>query len=113
MENKQQIEVRKISLKTYIYMGIIVVLGAIFFLIAENGKQAKATKILEELGYNKVEDVWVYSIKKVEDMDTKIQGYRYFIKFKDLNTNKICEGFILKDFKHKIDQELTCKEDAK
>lgn len=105
---ENEIEVRKIGLKTYIYMGIIIVLGIIFYMLAENGKVVKASKILHDLGYTKIENVRVYSEKQVEDTSTKIQGYRYFVKFDDLLTNQQCKGFILKDFKGKIAKDLEC-----
>lgn len=108
---EQNIEVRKIGLKTYIYMGIIVVLGIVFFLLVENGKSVKATKILKELGYENVKDVSVYSIKDFENIDTKIQGKQYFVKFENLDTNEFCKGFIIKDFKHNVDKDLTCIKD--
>lgn len=109
MQNEEQYEVRKISLKTYIYMGIIVVLGIIFFIISQNGKIAKATKILQDLGYTNVANVRVYSIKDFENIDTKIQGKQYYVKFKNLYTNEECKGFIIKDFKHNVDKDITCK----
>lgn len=110
---QQNIEVRKIGLKTYIYMGIIVVLGIIFYILVQDGRSAKATKLLKELGYEHVDSVKVYSIKDFENIDTKIQGKQYFVKFKDLDSNKFCKGFIIKDFKHNVDQDLTCTKDEK
>ncbi len=103
------IEVRKIGKKTWIWMGIIILLGIIVFFIVENGKSVKAEKVLHELGYQQVSDVKVYSITQVENIDTKVQGYKYFVKFKDVKENKECKGFILKDFKHNVDKDLICE----
>lgn len=105
----EQIAVRKIGLKTYIYMGIIIILGALAFILAEAGKATKAREILDTLGYKSVENVRVYSETKAEDIDTRIQGYKYFVKFKDLSTNKECKGFIFKDFKRNVRQDITCE----
>jgi len=107
MENN--IEVRKISKKTWIWISIIIILGAISFFIVENGKSGKAEKVLNELGYTEISNVKVYSITQVENIDTKIQGYKYFVKFRDNKEDKECKGFILKDFKHNVDKDLDCK----
>lgn len=106
---EENIEVRKISPKMIIMMVLIIILGIVVFFVVENGKSAKATKVLNELGYANVEDVRVYSITDVENMDTRIQGKKYFVKFKDLQTNQECKGFILKDFKHHVDKDLICE----
>lgn len=106
---EENIEVRKISPKMIIMMVLIIILGIVVFFVVENGKSAKATKVLNELGYSNVEDVRVYSITDVENMDTRIQGKKYFVKFKDLQTNQECKGFILKDFKHHVDKDLICE----
>ncbi|HFU76147.1 MAG TPA: hypothetical protein ENK66_07870 [Arcobacter sp.] len=113
MQKEQQIEVRKIGLKTYIYMGIIVLLGIVFFLLAQNGKAMKAKEILKTLGYTNVQNVQVYSIKDFENVDTKIQGKQYSIRFNNLNTSETCKGFIIKDFKHNVDQDLICTKDKR
>ncbi len=105
---EETIEVRKISTKTFVYMGIIALLGVVFFYVAENGKASKAAKILNDLGYKEIADVSVYSVTQFENIDTKIQGYKYFVKFTNRATNEECEGFIIKDFKHNIDKDLTC-----
>lgn len=107
MENN--IEVRKIGRKTWIWIGVIILLGLATFIIVENGKASKAEKVLKELGYEQISDVRVYSITQVENIDTKVQGYKYFVKFKDLKENKECKGFILKDFKHNVDKDITCE----
>lgn len=107
MENN--IEVRKIGRKTWIWIGVIILLGLATFIIVENGKASKAEKVLKELGYEQISDVKVYSITQVENIDTKVQGHKYFVKFKDLKENKECKGFILKDFKHNVDKDLICK----
>ncbi len=106
---EEKIEVRKISPKMIIMIGVTILLGIVVFFIGENGKSVKAEKILNELGYTQVTDVKVYSITDVENIDTKIQGKKYFVKFKDLQTNQNCKGFILKDFKQHIDKDLICE----
>lgn len=111
MENNNNIEVRKISTKTFIYMGIIVILGVIFFIIAQSGKNAKATEVLKQLGYTNVSSVRVFAIHDFENMDTRIQGKKYSLKFKNLDTNELCKGFIIKDFKNNVDKDLLCKKD--
>jgi hypothetical protein len=111
MEEKleEKIEVRKINKNMSIVIGIIILLGIAVFFMVENGKSSKAKKILIELGYKNIGNVEVYSVTQVENVDTKIQGYKYFVKFKDLEQNKECKGFILKDFKHNIDKDVVCE----
>jgi surface polysaccharide O-acyltransferase-like enzyme len=111
MQENNNIEVRKISTKTYVYMGIIIVLGIIFFLIAQNGKNAKATEVLKQLGYKNVESVRVFAVHDFENMDTRIQGKKYSLKFKNLDTNEMCKGFIIKDYKNNVDKDLLCEKD--
>lgn len=105
----EQVKVRKISTTTYIYMAIIVILGILGFLLAQGGKASKAKAILEQLGYKNIKNIKVYGVHKVEDMDTKMQGYKHFVTFTDLSTNKKCRGFIYKDFKRNVKQDVTCK----
>lgn len=107
MENT--IEVRKISTKTYIFMAVIAILGIIIFYMAEQGKSAKAEKILVELGYKNTNNVKVYSVTQFENIDTKIQGYKYFVSFTDASTNKHCKGFIAKDFKQNVNKDIVCE----
>lgn len=107
MENT--VEVRKISTKTYIVMAIIVLLGVAVFYLVENGKSTKAEKILIDLGYKNIKNVEVFSVTQFENIDTKIQGYKYFVTFTDISTNKQCKGFIVKDFKHNIDKDINCE----
>jgi hypothetical protein len=105
----EQIKVRKISPTTYMYMGIIVILGILGFLLAQGGKASKARAILDQLGYKNVANVKVFGVHKVEDMDTKIQGYKHFVTFTNQATNQECRGFIYKDFKRNVKQDITCK----
>jgi hypothetical protein len=111
MQENQTIEVRKISMKTFVYMGIIVLLGIIFFLVAQNGKNAKATEILKQLGYKNIKSIQVFAIHDFENIDTRIQGKKYSLRFKNVDTNEICKGFIIKDFKNNVDKDLLCKKD--
>lgn len=92
-------------------MFIIIVFGILFFFIAQNGKNIKAKNILKDLGYNNISDITVYSINQFENIDTRVQGNKYSIKFKNGDTNEICKGFIIKDYKHNIDKDLLCKKD--
>lgn len=105
----KNIEVRKIPKKTFFYIGIVAVIGVLSVFIVKDGKSQKATKILTELGYTKVSDVSVFAKTKFLNENTNIKGYQYFLKFTDLITNKECRGFIVKDFKGKLAEDLTCK----
>jgi hypothetical protein len=105
----KQIEIRKIPKKTFFYIGIVVIVGLVSIFLIKDGKARKATKILTELGYTKVSDVSVFAKTKFLNENTNINGYQYSLKFTDLITNKECRGFIVKDFKGKVAQDLNCK----
>ncbi len=103
------IEVRPIPKKTLIYIAILAVAGLLGMFIVKDGKAKKATKILTQLGYTKVSDVSVFAKTGFLDEATNVKGYQYSLKFIDLTTHKKCRGFILKDFKGKVAQDLECK----
>lgn len=90
-------------------MIIIAVIGAIVFYISEQGKSSKAEKILTELGYKNTSDVKVFSVAQFENIDTKIQGYKYFVTFNDNATNQKCKGFVAKDFKRNVYKDIACE----
>lgn len=102
-------EVRKLPLKTKIIFVFISILALAFFLIQENTKKNKAHKILINLGYHNISNLKVFKKTEVEDTISKIKGNKYFITFTNNQTKQECRGFILKDFKHNIDQDISCK----
>ena len=101
---------RKIPKKTIFYIIILVVLGIATYFMTEYGKSQKVTKILNDLAYKNINNVKVYGITKVEDKVTRIQGFKYFVKFNDNSTHKQCKGFVYKDFKRKLNKDIICKE---
>ena len=109
MDNK--IQTRAIPKKSFVIMIILILLGIATYFITQNGKAQKVTKILKEVGYTNVSNVKVYGVTKVENKDTKIQGFKYFVIFNDLETNQQCKGFVLKDFKRKTAKDLICGEE--
>jgi hypothetical protein len=100
---------RKIPLISFVIMGIIAILGVATYYITENGKSAKLERILNETGYNNITSVKVYGITKVENKDTRVQGFRYFVIFKNHKAQE-CRGFIMKDFKDHIIKDISCKD---
>ena len=105
----EQLEVRKIPKKTIIIFGVLFTLGAIVFAISENTRVNKANSILNAQGYKNISNLKVYTKQKVENMDTKIGGFKYFVKFKNNDTNENCRGFILRNFKHEMATDISCK----
>lgn len=103
------IEIRKLPKKTAIWIGIIVVLGIISFIIASAGKATKATNILDQLGYSKVSNVKVYASQEFLREDINVKGMKYTVSFKDLSSGQECKGFILKDYKGNVEKDLLCK----
>ena len=105
----ENIEVRKIPKKTFVYIAILIILGILSFFIVENGKSTKATKVLKELGFKKVSDITVFAKTEFLNEGTNVKGYQYSLQFTDLVTNKKCKGFIMKDFKGNISKDLKCQ----
>ena len=77
--------------------------------VIKNGKAAKATKILHQLGYTKVSNVSVFSKTEFLNENNNVKGYQYALKFTDNTNNKECKGFVIKDFKRNVNQDLDCK----
>ena len=102
-------EVRELPKKTNIYIAILVIAGILAVFLVKDGKSQKATKILYALGYTKVENVSVFSKTEFANEDSNVKGFQYALKFTDLTTNKECRGWIVKDFKGKMAQDLECK----
>ena len=102
-------EVRELPKKTKIYIYIIVVLGIISFFLVDFGKAAKASKILEQLGYKNISGVQVYGTQEFLREDINIKGYRYTVKFTNNDTNEECKGYILKDLKNNVEKDLLCE----
>ncbi len=106
----ENIEVRKIPTKTYIWFGVMAVLGIVIYLISENTRVHKAQYILNNQGYTNISNLKVYSKQKFEDPDTMIEGYQYFVKFTNNDTNQNCKGFIIRNFKNIMDKDIVCGE---
>ncbi|MEA2049546.1 MAG: hypothetical protein U9O56_02275 [Campylobacterota bacterium] len=102
-------EIRKLPKKTFIYIGILVILGIASFFIVANGKAVKATKILNTLGYKNVADVKVYASHEFLREDINVKGYKHTISFTNLETSQFCKGFVLKDFRGNVEKDLICK----
>ena len=107
---QDSIQTRKIPTKSLIIMFILIILGIGTFFITKSGKEAKAIKILHKLGYQQIINVKVFGVTKVEDKNTRVQGFRYFVTFENKQKNQLCRGFILQDFKRKVDQDISCKD---
>ena len=105
----EQPEVRKMSKKTITIITILAIMGIIGMFVIKNGKSQKATKILYALGITNVKDVTVFSKTEFVNEGTNVKGYQYALKFINLSTNKVCQGFIIKDFKGNIAKDLDCK----
>jgi hypothetical protein len=105
----ENIQVRRIPKKTFLLFGVIFILAGIIFGIRENTKTNKAVKILNSLGYKDISNVKVYTKKEFEDTNSRIQGYQYFVTFTNNTTSEDCRGFVLRDFKHKMDKDISCK----
>jgi hypothetical protein len=104
-----KIKVRKLPKKTKIIFFILIIISILVYFSQKNGKEIKAFKILNKIGYSNIVNLKVYSKTQVEDKITRIQGYKYFVIFKNQDNNKTCRGFIYRNFKNKTAQDLSCK----
>jgi len=102
-------EVRKLPKKTIFYIGLLCVLGVGFFYLISYGQANKVTKILHMLGYKNVANVKVYANHEFLREDINVKGYKYTVSFTNLDSNEDCKGFVLKDFKRNVTDELICK----
>ncbi len=105
----EKTEIRQMSKKTTIYITILAIIGILSMFIIKDGKSKKATKILYQLGFTQVKDVTVFSKTEFINEGTNVKGYQYALRFTDLSTNKVCQGFIIKDFKRNLAKDLDCK----
>ena len=104
----ENVEVRKIPKQTFVWFGVMIVLAIVIYLLTENTRVDKANAILNNQGYTNISDLKVYSKQKFEDPKTMIQGYQYFVKFKDNKTNQNCKGFVVRNFKNIMDSDISC-----
>ncbi|MEA3512897.1 MAG: hypothetical protein U9R37_04795 [Campylobacterota bacterium] len=102
-------EVRKLPRKTIYFIAALIVLGIIWLLLVTYGKSQKATKILNQLGYEKVSDVKVYGVQEFLREDINVKGYKYTVRFIDNIKDEECNGFILKDFRRNVEKDLDCQ----
>lgn len=103
-----EIEVRRLPKKTVYLMIGIVVLGILSFFLVADGQSTKVEKILHKLGYKHVDDIKVYANHQFLREDINVKGYKYTISFTNLDTNEICKGFVLRDFKTNVEKDLLC-----
>jgi len=104
----EAIQVRQLPKNTKIIFVVLLVFSIGIYFLIQNTLKRDTTDILYNLGYKNISKLEVFSKNKVEDKETRIQGFKYFVKFNDLQNNKKCSGFILKDFKRKLAQDISC-----
>jgi len=104
----ESIATRKLPTKTKIIFVLLGIAAVIIFFLIENSNSMKANAILKNLNYNNITNLKVYSKTQVEDKDTRIQGFKYFVKYTN-EKNQHCKGFILKDFKRITKQDIICE----
>jgi hypothetical protein len=102
-------EIRKLPKKTIIYIIILSLLGIAWFFLVAYGQETKVSKILETLGYKHISNVKVYAYHQFLREDINVKGYKYTISFTNLEKKENCKGFVLKDFKRNVTEDLICK----
>ena len=109
LRGKMENEVRKLPKKTIVFIIILALLGIIWFILVSYGQATKVTKVLDQLGFKHVSNVKVYANHQFVREDINVNGYKYTVSFKNLDTNEQCKGFVLKDFKNNVTKDLICK----
>ena len=104
----QHLQTRKLPVKTKVILMSLGIIAIIIIFLIENSKSMNANAILKTLGYKNISNLKVYSKTQVEDKDTKIQGFKYFVKFIN-DENHQCRGFIVKDFKRITKKDIICE----
>ena len=107
---QENTEIRKIPKKTFVIFGVMIVLAIAIYLLTENTRVHKAHIILNNQGYTNISNLKVYSKQKFQDPVTMIEGYQYFVKFKNNETKQNCKGFVVRNFKNKMDKDIVCGE---
>lgn len=102
-------EVRRLPKKTIVYIVILVLLGVVGFFIIMQSKEAKAQKILYELGYKNVSEITVFAEHPFLNEETNVKGKQYSLEFTNNDNGNHCRGFIFKDFKRNVMKDLECK----
>jgi hypothetical protein len=104
-------EVRKLPKKTVIMITTLVVVGILIFIIASAGKAVKVEQILQKLGYKDVSNITVYATQEFLREDINVKGMKYTVSFTNNQTNQKCKGFVLKDYKGNVEEDLLCKKE--
>jgi uncharacterized membrane protein YvbJ len=102
-------EIRPIPKKTVIIIAIVIICGIFAYIMNEISKSSKATKVLHAIGYKNIDNVYVAKIMKFKNEDTSVEGNKFTLKFRNLDTNKNCKGFVWADFKKNIIHDIDCK----
>ena len=89
-------------------MGIMGIMGIIWISLVSYGQSSKVSKILNTLGYTKISSVKVYANHEFLREDINVKGYKYTVSFINKDKNEDCKGFVLKDFKRNVTEDLIC-----
>ncbi len=101
--------IRKLPTKTKLILVLLFLFGVAIYILVENGKETKARDILKTLGHTDIKDIKVAIVKEYLNEKTNIKGYRYTVRFVDNSKNKECHGFVWKDFKQNVLEDLICE----
>ena len=106
----QEIPVRRIPKKTIYFIVVLIILGILALSATSLSQQMKMKEVLQTLGYQNVSSITIYNKTPVQDDTTNQRSELTKLKFKDLNTNQECFGFVLKNKKTgKYSKDLDCK----
>jgi hypothetical protein len=104
-------EIRKLPKKTVIMIATVIIVGILIFIIASAGKAVKVEKILHKLGYTDVSGITVYATQEFLREDINVKGMKYTVSFTNNLKKEDCKGFVLKDYKGNVEEDLLCGKD--
>ncbi len=106
----EQPPIRKLPKKSIFIIVSIVIAGAIALTVVNVSQHMKMQEILETLGYPNTSGITIYNKTPMQDDATMQRLELTKLNFTDLNTNKECFGFVLKNKKTgTYTKDIDCK----
>lgn len=106
----EQPQIRRLPKKTIYIIIAIILLGVGALIVVNVSQHMKMQEILQTLGYPNTSSITIYNKTPMQDDATMERSELTKLKFSDLNTNKECFGFVLKNKKTgKYTKDIDCK----
>ncbi len=104
---------RQIPQKIFGVLAVIGILVLVAYAITDFAQNIQVKFGLKRLGMPNVDQITVIHKDTLKKEGTRIKGYNYLLKFRNIDTNSICEGGISEDFDKRMTKELVCTKISK